>query len=107
MDGAVHHSTLPYTAHAVLYSRAHFPDANPDPTRWGRPWFFEGMMSVPLGEKFALIPSLCTQCEMPKEMKEVPLLRDLSYAQGEKAMVDIALGLRWLVPPVPMASFSA
>jgi hypothetical protein len=83
-------STLPYTAHAILYNRHRLADVNPM-RRWGRPWFFEGMMAVPLDERFAMLPSLCGQSVTPKEMQKIPLIKNMSYQQGETFMMILAV----------------
>lgn len=84
------HTLLPYGAHAVLYNRRRFPDINPA-GRWGRPWFFEGMLGVPLGQRLAVLPSLCHQSVTPKEMQAIPLVRDVGYVNGEAFMMCLSL----------------
>ena len=83
-------STMPYAAHAILYNRSRLPNINPK-NRWGRPWFFEGMMAVPLDERFAMMPSICGQSVTPKEMQSIPLIKHMSYQRGEMIMTVLAV----------------
>lgn len=85
-------STLPYSAHAVLYNRGYVAQVVHNPSqRWGRPWFFEGMLDVPLKERMGAVPSLFFQCQLPKEMNAIPFLRKLGYIKGEQGMLMLSL----------------
>jgi len=83
-------TTLPYAAHAIMYNRHRFPNINKT-QQWGRPWFFEGMLAVPFDERFAMLPSLCGQSVTPKEMQKIPLIKSMSYQQGETFMMILSV----------------
>ena len=83
-------SSLPYTAHAILYNKKRLANINPK-QRWGRPWFFEGMLAVPLDERFAMLPSICGQSVTPKEMEQMPLIKNMTYRQGETVMMVMGI----------------
>ena len=96
------HTTLPYCAHAILYNRHRFPNINPV-GKWGRPWFFEGMLSVPVDERFAMLPSIAYQSVTPKEMRALPLVRHVTYRQGEAFMTALSLAETLLIVAVALS----
>jgi hypothetical protein len=58
---------------------------------WKRPMMVEGHWAYPADERFAMSPTLATQCVMPKEMAAMPIIRDhFSFDDGQRTAVCFA-----------------
>lgn len=74
------YSTFPWTAHCYLINGASLNKLlNENHKReWKRPYALEGWLCVSSMEKFAFSPPLATQTILPKEIRQIPILNDIS-----------------------------
>jgi len=91
-------TALPFTSHCLLWNRHRVEGllSRIRYTKRKRPFLFEGNLSIPIDEKYAILPSLATQCVIPTEMKaimrRIPALEKvLTFDKGESLMNVVAV----------------